>query len=60
MAIINEIKKVYKKYVFCRKEVRVTSHWSFTGEYDPTYSHFGLSQGINQINKHNHFKEIRG
>ena len=38
----------------------LTAHGSFTKEYDPTYSHSGLSRGINQTNKHTHFKEIRG
>ena len=42
-----------KNRVFC-------SPASVTRECDPTYSHFGLSQGTNKINKHNHFKEIRG
>ena len=38
----------------------LTSHGPFTRECDPTYPHFGLSQGTNKINKHYHFKEIRG
>ena len=56
-----ETENVYTKLVVCAKEDILASHRpSVTRECDPTYPHFGLSQGTNKINKHNHFKEIRG
>ena len=55
-----EIGNVSTKFLVCAKEDILTSHGPFTRECDPTYPPFGLSQGTNKINKHNHFKEIRG
>ena len=56
-----ETENVYTKLVVYAKEDILASYGpSGTREYDPTYPHFGLSQGSNKINKHNHFKEIRG
>ena len=37
----------------------LTSNGPFTTECDPTFAHSGMSQGTNQTNKHDHFKDIK-